>query len=78
MSHPMSQQDLQIAKTTVLLFAVEALIATHPDPEGVRTVLDRLLSQFQADVLVTGAADPTASNYLGKIADGLFLSQTNS
>ncbi len=74
MADEISSEDSTIVKITVLMFAVEALIATHPEPEKVKAALDRLIGQFQADVLISGAADPVVTRYLRKMTDTLFSS----
>lgn len=74
------QTDAQIAlvQATVVGFAVEALISTHPDPESVRRVFDQLFGQFQAGIASTGAATPAISAMARQCAEKLFSSPSST
>lgn len=43
--------DMQI---TVAMCAIEALIATHPEPDKLRQVFDQLFGQIQAGLIAKG------------------------
>ena len=53
-----SQQDFLVIQMTVALSAIEALIATHPNPARVRRSFDQVYGQFQALALTSGVAHP--------------------
>lgn len=63
--------DILVAQCTVLLCAVESLIAHHPEPERVRESFDQLLGQIQAGMLAQGMT-PAGSRLLRQYADKLF------
>ena len=63
--------DIWTAQTTVLLCAVEALIATHPKPDEVRRVFDQLFGQIQAGLLSSGTT-PLGTGLMREIAEHLF------
>lgn len=56
---------------TVLSFAVEALIATHPNPSEIRRVFDQMFSQFQASPAMLGAS-PDAALIARRLIEKLF------
>jgi len=56
---------------TVLSFAVEALIATHPNPSEVRRVFDQMFVQFQASPAMLGAS-PDASLIARHLIEKMF------
>jgi ribosomal protein L17 len=72
MSSP-TNESLLTAQVSMALFAVEALIATHPKPEEVRRVFDEIFGQFQVGIISTGSSIE-ASNLLRQIADKVFTS----
>ena len=53
-----SPQDYLVLQITVAMCAIEALIATHPNPALVRRSFDQLYGQFQAYALASGLAHP--------------------
>ena len=67
-----SATDLFTIQITVLNCAVEAIIATHPEPEKVRATFDQLFGQIVAGVLVSGGATPAATQLAKQFAQKLF------
>lgn len=63
--------DIWTAQCTVLMCAVEALIATHPEPNKVRLVFDQLFGQIQAGVLASGTT-PLGTGLMRSLAEHLF------
>jgi len=50
--------DYLVIQTSVVMLLVEALIATHPNPDEVRRQFDQLYGQFQSNLLASGTARP--------------------
>lgn len=63
--------DIWTAQIAVLMCAVEALIATHPQPDEVRRVFDQLFGQLQAGILASGAT-PLATGLMRQLAEKIF------
>jgi hypothetical protein len=63
--------SLLTIENTVLSCAVEALIATHPNPERVRAIYDQLMGQIQANLLVSGEP-PEAMTVARQLTNKLF------
>ena len=53
--HPTEFLALQLA---VVTSAVRALLASHPEPEKVRTLFDQIIGQLQASGAVAGKGEP--------------------
>lgn len=49
-----SAESLETIQLHVLWAAVKAIIATHPEPEKVRTVFDQLIGQSTANLIIQG------------------------
>ena len=71
---PQDTQNAIMIQNSVALMAIEALIATHPEPTKVRAVFDQLFGQLQAGVLASGAADLNALALARQTAEKLFES----
>ncbi|MYM92394.1 hypothetical protein [Duganella vulcania] len=66
-----SNADIATIHSSVIACAVDALIATHPDPESVRRVFDALFAQASATLIVQG--EPLEAFKLARrFADRLF------
>lgn len=65
---------LHTIQIMVLLCAVEALIATHPNPEKVRAIYDQMMGQIQANLLVSGEP-PEAMAIVRRLTDKLFSAE---
>lgn len=63
--------DIWTAQITVLMCAVEAIIATNPNPNEVRRIFDQLLGQIQAGLLVSGTT-PLGIGLMRQIAEKIF------
>ena len=64
-------QDIFVAQITVMMCAVEALIATHPEPDKVRQQFDQLFGQVQAGSLARGTT-PLGTGLMREYAEHLF------
>lgn len=64
--------DIFTVQLTVLSCAVESLIATHPEPEKVKTIFDQLFGQILAGVLASGGAKPAGAELAKQYAEKLF------
>lgn len=65
------------AQITVIMCAVEALIATHPRPDEVRRVFDQLFGQIQAGVLARGTTQ-LGTGLMRSFAEHLFAPQSTN
>jgi len=66
-----SAESLETIQLHVLWAAVRAIIATHPEPEKVRSVFDQLIGQSTANLIVQG--EPLeAFTVVRDLANGLF------
>lgn len=63
-------QSLVVLQIEVLKRAVEALIATHPNPTALRADFDRLYAMFQGTASMM--ANPDASAVARALAEKLF------
>lgn len=64
--------DIWTAQITVMMCAVEALIATHPKPEQVRQVFDQLFGQVQSGVAAADTTQPLL-DLMRQLAEKFFL-----
>ena len=69
-----TNQDYLVVQATVLAFAVEALIATHPEPQEVRRIFNQLFGQFQSGILATGGATLASTDLARQLAEKIFSS----
>ncbi len=67
----LSNEDISTIQITVLSFAVEALIATHPNRSEVRRVFDQMYAQFQGGPAMLGAS-PDAAIFARQLIEKIF------
>jgi hypothetical protein len=73
---PMNPMDILTSQVTVMMCAVEALIATHPAPEAVRQQFDQLFGQIQAGVIARGTK-PESLDLAKKLIEKIFSPPEN-
>ena len=64
--------ELTMIHLSVIAFAVEALIATHPEPAKLRDVFDQLFAQFQVGIATSGAANLAAAKVMREFSEKIF------
>ena len=71
-TNDVNPNDYLVIQITILMFAVESLISTHPNRAAVRQQFDQMYGQFQANTLASGVAAPRHLDIARQLVEKIF------